>query len=154
METGMVWRWRHLLAVLILIGLVVPRAMYAAPAEIWHYTVVTTDPPNPGPGWGTVAQLLTRSGCNGTSCGSSWKPRNAEYEVLLEKSSDRVPRGHGQGDGTPPYTAAVVYRRQACPTDAADNQGRLGTGYFLDLPPGQILRTVGPGPRWRFLARV
>jgi hypothetical protein len=105
--------------VLILIGMVVPLTVRAAPAEVWHYTVVTTDPPNPGSGWGSVTQLLTSSGCDGTSCGSSWRPRTAEYEVLLENSGDRVSRGHAQGDGTPPYNATVVYRRQTCPTDGA-----------------------------------
>ena len=89
MDTPFGRRWKSILAVLLLISMLVPLVVFAVPTEVWHYTVVTTDPPNPGPGWGTVAQLLTSSGCNGTSCGSTWKPRNGEYEVLLEKSSDR-----------------------------------------------------------------
>jgi hypothetical protein len=110
----------HLLLVAVIL---LPLTVSAAPTEIYHYTVLTTDPPNPGTGWGTVTQLLTSSGCDGTGCGSDWRPRNDSYTILLEKASDRVSKAHGSGDGTPPYSASVVYRRQTCPTDGAWGAG-------------------------------
>jgi hypothetical protein len=112
---------RHLrnhLVILLLLALV-PLTASAAPTEVWHYSVETTDPPRPGASWGTVTQLLTGSGCTGSGCGSSWRPRNDSYSILLENASDRVTRDHGAGDGSPPYDATVVYRRQSCPTDGA-----------------------------------
>lgn len=110
--------FRKTLLVLFLLALA-PLSATAAPVEVWHYDVVTTAPPSPGSGWGTVTQLLTGSGCNGTGCGSSWRPRNDSYTILLENAGDRVSKAHGSGDGSAPYNAAVVYRRQACPTDGA-----------------------------------
>src|SRR5919201_587751 len=98
--------------VLFLLLALAPLTTSAAPTEVWHYTVITTDPPDPGAGWGTVTQLLTSSGCNGTSCGSSWRPNNDTFTILLENSSDRVSLAHGAGSGTPPYNATVVFRRQ------------------------------------------
>ena len=62
--------WRRLLWVLLLL-LLLPLAASAAPTEVWHYSVETTAPPSPGADWGTVTQLLTGSGCDGSSCGSS-----------------------------------------------------------------------------------
>src|SRR5262245_53299199 len=109
---------RLVLLVLLLLALA-PLAASAAPVEVWHYKVVTTAPPDPGPGWGAVTQLLTSSGCDGSSCGSSWRPRHASYTILLEKASDRVSLDHGSGDGSPPYNATVVFRRQTCPIDGA-----------------------------------
>jgi hypothetical protein len=111
-------RFRWPLVMLFLLALV-PLTASAAPTEVWHYSVETTDPPNPGDDWGTVTQLLTSSGCDGSSCGSSWRPRNDSYTILLENAGDRVSRAHGDGDGSPPYDATVIYRRQTCPTDGA-----------------------------------
>jgi hypothetical protein len=70
-----------------------------------------------------VTQLLTGSGCNGTGCGSTWRPRAASYTILLENAGDRVTKAHGSGDGSPPYNATVVFRRQTCPTDGAWGAG-------------------------------
>src|SRR5262245_18425426 len=104
---------------LLLLRALVPLAASAAQIEVWHYTVVPTDPPNPGSGWGTVQQLLTGSGCDGTSCSSTWRPRNDIYTILLENAGDRISKGHGSRNGSPPYNATVVYRRETCPTDGA-----------------------------------
>src|SRR5262245_32458749 len=91
----------------LLIPTLTPLAASAAEPEIWQYTIVPTNPPNPGSDWGAVTQLLTDSGCNGTNCGSSWRPNNGTFTILLENRGDRVALGHGSGDGSPPYSATV-----------------------------------------------
>jgi hypothetical protein len=78
--------WRHIhypAAFVLMLAILLPLMASAAPIEVWHYNVEPVDPPSPGAGWGTVTQLLTGSGCDGTSCGSSWRPRNDSYTILL-----------------------------------------------------------------------
>jgi len=72
---------------------------------------IYADPP-PAPGWVPMAILLVESGCYGTECGSQWTPQAQEY--LFELKADRIHRGQGEGDSSPPFPLLVSDPRARC----------------------------------------
>lgn len=130
---------RRLPWLFLLVLLATPALAAASPVTtVWVYTVELTSPPDPGPGWGDVSQLLTSSGCSGTTCGASWTPDNGDYEVLLENASHRVTLAHAEGDGRPPNTGSVIYPRDRCPTD---EQWAAGTWHHNFYAESTVVET-------------
>ncbi|NJO82324.1 MAG: hypothetical protein HC828_05590 [Blastochloris sp.] len=97
--------------------------------DYWVFSVERTPPPDPGPGWTEVKQLLVKSGCEGytSTCGSDWQPRGASFDGLAEKPSAQVRLGTGQGNGNGPFNASIIYGRQQCP---ATGSWAAGTWHY------------------------
>ncbi len=87
-----------------------------------YYIYILHEPTLPA-GWVYVQQYLVGSGCEGYTCGSDWTPNSIRN--LFEKPGDRTYRGHGEGDGSPPFPLAIWDGRDRC----GDGNWAAGTWY-------------------------
>lgn len=99
-----------------------PEGQTADESQGVYYLYIVHDPALPA-GWVYVQQYLVGSGCQGYTCGSNWTPNSVRN--LFEKPGDRTPRGHGEGNGSPPSPLPVWDGRDQC----GDGQWAAGTWY-------------------------